>query len=169
MKRFEARVAMKYEFCPSASANKAFILNALRAHQNLPFIPPQKPYVKPAVTDDGETQGKEADAPKEVINGQGETEQGARYFVNGQVIFALVERFARAILIEDSAKCFTIDLHSAHFWENASVGALDKIVARLRRDGREVEVIGYNEASADIIDRFALHDKTGVEMGAFPH
>ncbi|MEH3124200.1 MAG: hypothetical protein PGN16_19920, partial [Sphingomonas phyllosphaerae] len=28
-----------------------------------------------------------------------------------------------------------------------------------------VEVVGYNRASADIIDRFALHDKTGVEMG----
>jgi hypothetical protein len=34
---------------------------------------------------------------------------------------------------------------------------------------RHVEVIGYNQASADIIDRFALHDKTGVELGVVPH
>ena len=46
---------------------------------------------------------------------------------------------------------------------------IPEIVARLRRDGRFVEVIGYNDASADIIDRFALHDKTGVELGAVPH
>ena len=32
-----------------------------------------------------------------------------------------------------------------------------------------VEVVGYNRASADIVDRFALHDKTGVETGAVPH
>ncbi len=49
------------------------------------------------------------------------------------------------------------------------MGALDKIVARLRREGRQVTVVGYNRASADLIDRFALHDKTGVESGAVPH
>jgi sulfate permease, SulP family len=32
-----------------------------------------------------------------------------------------------------------------------------------------VEVVGYNRASADIIDRFALHDKTGFELGVSPH
>ena len=58
---------------------------------------------------------------------------------------------------------------AAHFWDISGVGALDKIVARLRRDGRSVEVVGYNRASADIVDRFALHDKTGVEMGLAPH
>ena len=35
--------------------------------------------------------------------------------------------------------------------------------------GVAVEVVGYNRASADLIDRFALHDKTGVEMGVVPH
>lgn len=30
-------------------------------------------------------------------------------------------------------------------------------------------MIGYNRASADIVDRFALHDKTGFELGAVPH
>ncbi len=62
-----------------------------------------------------------------------------------------------------------IDVTGAHFWDISGVGALDKIVARLRRDGRVVEVVGYNRASADLIDRFALHDKTGVEMGLAPH
>jgi len=42
-------------------------------------------------------------------------------------------------------------------------------MGKLRRDGRDVEVIGYNRASADLVDRFALHDKTGVELGATPH
>ena len=40
--------------------------------------------------------------------------------------------------------------------------------ARLRREGRSVAIVGYNRASADIVDRFALHDKTGVELGTVP-
>jgi len=57
----------------------------------------------------------------------------------------------------------TVQLRSrvAHFWDISAVGALDKIVAWLRRGGVEVEVIGCNRASADIVDRFALHGKTG--------
>lgn len=93
----------------------------------------------------------------------------ATYRVTGQIFFASVERFTRAFQSEDSASHVLIDVSAAHFWDISGVGALDKIVARLRREGRTVEVVGYNRASADIIDRFALHDKTGVEIGAVPH
>ena len=93
----------------------------------------------------------------------------ATYRVTGEVFFASVERFTRSFQGETGASDITIDVSEAHFWDISGVGALDKIVARLRREGRTVRVIGYNEASADIVDRFALHDKTGVEMGAVPH
>ncbi|GAA0459065.1 MULTISPECIES: SulP family inorganic anion transporter [Sphingomonas] len=93
----------------------------------------------------------------------------ATYRVQGEIFFASVDRFTRAFQAEDSAARVVIDVSAAHFWDISGVGALDKIVARLRRDGREVEVIGYNRASADLVDRFALHDKTGVELGAVPH
>ena len=93
----------------------------------------------------------------------------ATYRVEGEIFFASVDRFTRAFQSEDAASRVVIDVSAAHFWDISGVGALDKIVARLRRDGREVEVIGYNRASADLVDRFALHDKTGVELGAVPH
>ena len=93
----------------------------------------------------------------------------ATYRVAGEIFFASVDRFTRAFHAEDSARRVLIDVTGAHFWDISGVGALDKIVARLRRDGREVEVVGYNRASADIVDRFALHDKTGVELGFAPH
>ncbi|WP_323810656.1 SulP family inorganic anion transporter [Sphingobium baderi] len=91
------------------------------------------------------------------------------YRVTGQIFFASVDRFTRALQTEDAAEKVVIDVSGAHFWDISGVGALDKIVARLRRDGKHVEVIGYNRASADLVDRFALHDKTGVEMGVVPH
>ncbi len=99
------------------------------------------------------------------------TEDGtvATYIVTGQIFFASVDRFTRAFRMPEPAAHVLIDVTAAHFWDISAVGALDKAVARLRRDGAEVTVIGYNRASADLVDRFALYDKTGVEMGVTPH
>ena len=93
----------------------------------------------------------------------------ATYRVTGQIFFASVDRFTRAFQTEDAVGHVLIDVSAAHFWDISGVGALDKIVAKLRREGRSVDVVGYNRASADIIDKFALHDKTGVEIGMVPH
>jgi SulP family sulfate permease len=93
----------------------------------------------------------------------------ATYHVTGEIFFASVDRFTRAFQAENATRRIIIDVTDAHFWDISGVGALDKVVARLRRDGCAVEVIGYNQASADLVDRFALHDKTGVEMGLAPH
>ena len=90
------------------------------------------------------------------------------YRVRGEIFFASVDRFTGAFRAE-AGHPVTIDVSAAHFWDISGVGALDKIVARLRRDGSDVNVIGYNKASADLIDRFAMHDKTGFELGATPH
>ena len=91
------------------------------------------------------------------------------YRVTGQLFFASVDRFATAFRDEPAAVRITIDVSAAHFWDISAVGALDRIVARLRALGSQVTVIGYNRASADLIDRFALYDKTGLETGAVPH
>ncbi len=99
-----------------------------------------------------------------------EREEGmpVRYRVRGEIFFASVDRFTRSFAGE-AARPVVIDVSAAHFWDISGVAALDKIVARLRRDGCTVEVIGHNDASADLVDRFALHDKTGVELGLAPH
>jgi SulP family sulfate permease len=91
------------------------------------------------------------------------------YRVSGQIFFASVDRFTRAFQAEEQARHVAIDMTGAHFWDISGVAALDKIVARLRRDGCEATLDGYNRASADLVDRFALHDKTGVEIGLAPH
>lgn len=91
-----------------------------------------------------------------------------RYRVSGDIFFASVDRFIGAFAGEQ-ARAVVIDVSVARFWDISGVGALDKIVARLRRDGCTVEVVGYDAASADLVDRFALHDKTGVELGVVPH
>jgi len=94
----------------------------------------------------------------------------ATYRISGEIFFASVHRFVEQMRIdEETAPFVVIDMTHAHLWDISSVDALDKIVARLDRGGASVKVIGYNEASADIVDKFALHDKTGFELGTVPH
>ncbi|MGB8714492.1 MAG: SulP family inorganic anion transporter [Onishia taeanensis] len=85
--------------------------------------------------------------------------RGRRYQVVGQVFFASGERFMDAFDFKESVERVVIDLSRAHFWDITAVEALDKAVLKFRREGTEVEVIGLNEASATIVDRFAVHDK----------
>lgn len=84
------------------------------------------------------------------------------YLVQGQVFFASAEDFVSAFDFKEAVAQVRIDLSHAHFWDLTSVGALDKVVLRFKREGTEVSIIGLNEASATIVDRLAVHDKPAV-------
>jgi SulP family sulfate permease len=81
------------------------------------------------------------------------------YKVVGQVFFTSSEKFISSFDFKEAIDKVVIDLTHAHFWDITSVSALDKVVIKFRREGTEVQVIGLNEASATIVDRFAVHDK----------
>ncbi|QJC57094.1 Bicarbonate transporter BicA [Polaromonas vacuolata] len=83
------------------------------------------------------------------------------YDVVGQVFFASSENFINLFDYKETLELVRIDVSRAHFWDITSVGALDKVVLRFKREGRQVEVIGLNTASATLVDRFAVHDKPG--------
>ena len=85
------------------------------------------------------------------------------YTVTGQVFFASAERFINAFDYKEVIEKVRIDVSHAHFWDLTAVGALDKVVLKFRREATEVEVIGLNEASATLVDRFAVHDKEGAD------
>ncbi|WP_111413965.1 SulP family inorganic anion transporter [Billgrantia lactosivorans] len=92
--------------------------------------------------------------------GSEEADDGSRriYRVVGQVFFASSERFGNAFDFKESVEKVTIDLSRAHFWDITAVQTLDRVVIKFRREGTEVELIGLNEASATIVDRYAIHD-----------
>ncbi|WP_092987996.1 SulP family inorganic anion transporter [Rhizobium sp. NFR03] len=81
------------------------------------------------------------------------------YRVEGQVFFASADSFIAAFDFGEKTGSVTIDVSAAHFWDITAVGALDKVVLKFRRSGVPVEVVGLNEASATMLDRFAVHDK----------
>ncbi len=81
------------------------------------------------------------------------------YSVYGQVFFASANQFIEAFDFKEVLEDITIDLTQAHFWDLSAVGAMDKVVLKFRREGTTVKLLGLNEASSTIIDRFGQHDK----------
>ncbi|MCG7198148.1 SulP family inorganic anion transporter [Marinobacter pelagius] len=94
-----------------------------------------------------------------VTSGYDEESDTRRYNVVGQVFFSSSEKFIDSFDFREAVDNVVIDLSRAHFWDITAVAALDKVVVKFRREGADVEVVGLNEASATIVDRFGVHDK----------
>ncbi|MBF8178400.1 MAG: SulP family inorganic anion transporter [Pseudomonadota bacterium] len=84
------------------------------------------------------------------------------YSVHGNVFFASTDQFNKAFDFKEVVGKVVIDVSHAHFWDITAVSALDRVVLKFRREGTDVEIVGLNEASATIVDRFAIHDKPGA-------
>ena len=97
---------------------------------------------------------------RSLANAQGDTRT---YVVTGQVFFATAERFIEAFDYREVIDVVRIDVSRAHFWDITAVSALDKVVLKFRREGAEVQVVGLNEASATMVDKFGVHDKDGAD------
>ena len=77
------------------------------------------------------------------------------YHVSGQVFFASAAIFADRFDLRETARAVRIDLTNAHLWDVTAVDALEDVVAKLRRHGTSVEVVGLNTASGTLVDRHA--------------
>jgi SulP family sulfate permease len=77
----------------------------------------------------------------------------------GQVFFASADHFMESFDFREVVDRVTIDLHLAHFWDITSVAALDKVVIKFRREGTSVNIIGMNEATRTVVDKFGVYDK----------
>jgi sulfate permease, SulP family len=85
------------------------------------------------------------------------------YQILGQVFFASADRFTNSFDYKEVVDKVRIDVSRAHFWDITAVSSLDKVVLKFRREGTEVEVVGLNQASATMVDKFGVHDKDGAE------
>ncbi len=90
------------------------------------------------------------------------TKECRTYRVSGQLFFASSDSFVDFFDFKEVLTKVVIDVSDAHFWDLTSVGALDKVVFKFRREGAEVEVLGMNEASATIVGKLGTHDKEGA-------
>lgn len=88
-----------------------------------------------------------------------------KYTVHGQVFFASSQRFADAFDFRETLDRVSIDVSHSHFWDITAVNALDKVVLKFRREGVMVDIIGLNEASTTLVDRYGIHDKAEAHVG----
>jgi SulP family sulfate permease len=81
------------------------------------------------------------------------------YNVVGQVFFSSSEQFVSAFNFKEAVEKVTIDLSKAHFWDITAISSLDKVVLKFRREGTDVQLLGLNDASATLVDKFAVHNR----------
>lgn len=87
-----------------------------------------------------------------------EAEKTRTYQVAGQVFFASAEQFIAAFDFKEAVSTVVIDLTHAHFWDITAVNSLDKVVIKFRREGATVSVVGMNEATETVVDKFGVHN-----------
>ena len=77
--------------------------------------------------------------------------------IRGQVLFAsaeaLIEHFD---VLAVAGKPVVIDVSEAHFWDITAIGALEKVVDRLKQHGCAVEVIGMDGNTQRLMNRLKL-------------
>lgn len=81
------------------------------------------------------------------------------YQVVGQVFFASADHFIASFDFKEVVEKVVIDLSHAHFWDITAVAALDKVVIKFRREGTDVEILGMNEATQTVVDKFGVYDR----------
>lgn len=91
------------------------------------------------------------------------------YRVRGQVFFASSGSFVDAFDFKEALDRVTIDVTEAHFWDITAVHSLDKVLLKFKREGTIVDVIGMNEASATLVDRYGIQDKADADVGLSGH
>lgn len=93
-----------------------------------------------------------------------------RYAVSGQVFFGSVDLLYEAMEFnEENVTHVLLDVHDAHLWDVSATGMIDKIVMRLRKEGKTVELVGLNEASSTLVDRYGEHQKPFASLGTVGH
>lgn len=93
-----------------------------------------------------------------------------RYIIGGQIFFGSVDMLYEAMEFnEDDVARVVIDIHDAHFWDISATGMIDKILARFVKEGKQVEVIGLNEASASLLEKYSDDHRPFESLGTVGH
>ncbi|MDE1895706.1 MAG: SulP family inorganic anion transporter [Rhodospirillales bacterium] len=91
--------------------------------------------------------------------------QTRTYIVEGQVFFASASFLNDKVDFLEDVTRLIIDVSHAHFWDISAVGALDKIVLKAHRHDKQIDIIGLNEASETMVEKFAAYRNGAVTAG----
>ena len=79
------------------------------------------------------------------------------YKVEGQLFFASVESFIESFDYSDKMQNVVIDFTNARIWDDSGVGAIDKVVMKLWKNGIQTKLEGLDSSSKKIVDQLTIH------------
>lgn len=79
----------------------------------------------------------------------------ATYVVDGELFFASPNDLYTQFDYANDPDRIVIDMHASHLWDSSTVAALDSVLNKYKRHGKEVTITGLNDASLIIRDRLA--------------
>jgi SulP family sulfate permease len=87
------------------------------------------------------------------------------YTVSGQLFFVSTEEFLAGFDTTEELDAVVLDLTHAQLWDATAIAAIDKLVLRFRARGTQVTLEGVSEQSAALLERLAVHDRPGAQLG----
>ncbi|GAB3537781.1 SulP family inorganic anion transporter [Arthrobacter tecti] len=82
-------------------------------------------------------------------------EEVATYVVDGELFFASSNDLYTQFEYAHDPQRVTIDMHASHVWDASTIAALDAVTEKYHHHGKEVEIIGLNDASVTMRERMA--------------
>ncbi|NJC21044.1 SulP family sulfate permease [Arthrobacter pigmenti] len=82
-------------------------------------------------------------------------EEVATYVVDGELFFASSNDLYTQFEYAHDPQRVTIDMHASHVWDASTIAALDAITEKYHHHGKEVEIVGLNDASVTMRERMA--------------
>ena len=77
------------------------------------------------------------------------------YNISGQIFFSSSDKFFQFFDFKENISKVKIDLTHAHIWDITSVNMLNNVVQKFKAQNIEVNIIGLNEASSTLVDRYS--------------
>jgi sulfate permease, SulP family len=75
------------------------------------------------------------------------------YEVHGELFFASSNDLVTQFEYADDPNWVIVDMSRAHLWDASTVAALDAVVFKYERRGKNVDIIGLNDYSKALVDR----------------
>ena len=79
------------------------------------------------------------------------------YKVEGQLFFASVESFIESFNYSENVQNVVLDFTNARIWDDSGVGAIDKVVMKLWKNGIQTKLEGLDSSSKKIVDQLTIH------------
>lgn len=82
---------------------------------------------------------------REIVDSDGHS--SARYTVDGELFFASSNDLYTMFDYAEDPEHIVIDMHQSHLWDASTIAALDSVTDKYEHYGKNVEIVGLNDAS----------------------